>query len=228
MRTTLMAAALAALAAAPALAQPGYGAVPPGSYQRQCTNIRMEGQFLHATCRGAHGAGDSSINVQSCSTGIFVDDSGALSCIGPGGGAPPQVRNAPPGYNTGQGQGYNAGQGQGRGYNLGQVQGRGYNPGEGQGYDRGAGGYGRPGGERQAVTLFERRSWRGQPVEIRGPAPDLRRLSEPVRSIQLDRRSGPWLVCSDPGYRGRCVTIRDSVSDTRSLGLRDIASLRPQ
>ena len=222
MRTTLMAAALAALAAAPALAQPGYGPVPPGAYQRQCSNIRMEGQFLHATCRGAHGGGESSINVQSCSTGIFVDDSGALSCIGPGGGAPPQVRDAPAGYNTGQGQG----QGSGRGYTGRDDRGA---PGrDNQGYggrdDRGYGGR----GERQVATLFERRGWRGAPVEIRGPTPDLRRLDAQVRSIELGRRSGPWLVCSDPGYRGRCVTIRDSVSDTRSLGLRDVSSLRPQ
>src|SRR3954451_2398304 len=104
MGKTLMATALAMFAAAPALAQPGYAAAPAGNYQRQCSNIRMEGQFLHAYCRGARGSGESSINVQSCSTGIFVDETGALTCIGPGGGAPPQVRDAPPGYNTGQGQ----------------------------------------------------------------------------------------------------------------------------
>jgi hypothetical protein len=219
MRTTPMRkiwamAALGLFAAAPALAQPAYFAPPPGDYQRQCTNIRMEGQFLHATCRGARGGGPSSINVQSCSTGIFVDASGALSCIGPGGGAPPQVRDAPPGYNTGQGQAYDRG-----------SQGRGYDP---RGNDpRGYGGRGQD--PRGAAVLFERRSWRGAPVQLWGPTPDLSRtgLGDRVRSIQIDRRSGPWLVCSGPDYRGRCVTLRDSVSDTRSLGLADIASLRP-
>jgi hypothetical protein len=105
MRTLWAAAALAVTcgSAGAGLAQPRYAAFPPGSYRRQCSHIRMEGQFLHATCRGARGGGDSSINVASCSTGVFVDDSGALTCIGPGGGAPPQVRDAPPGYNTGHG-----------------------------------------------------------------------------------------------------------------------------
>jgi hypothetical protein len=210
MRTTLMrkiwaGAALAGFAAAPALAQPAYGGPPPpGAYQRQCSNIRMEGQFLHATCRGARGGGESSINVQSCSTGIFVDDSGALTCIGPGGGAPPQVRDAPPGYNTGQGQGYDRGR-------------------PGPGYGAG------PRGESAGAALFGQRSWRGQPVQIWGATPNLSStgLNDRVRSIQIDRRSGPWQVCADAGYRGRCVTIRDSVSDTRTLGIDGISSLRP-
>jgi hypothetical protein len=202
MRKIWAAAALAIFAGAPALAQPAYFAPPPGDYQRQCTNIRMDGQFLSAICRGARGGGPSSINVQSCSTGIFVDDSGALSCIGPGGGAPPQVRDAPPGYNTGQGQAYD---------------------------DRGYRGRGRQ-DPRTGAVLFERRNWRGAPVQVWGATPDLGRtgLRDRVGSIQLDRRSGPWQVCSDAGNRGRCVTIRDSVSDTRSLGLGDqISSLRP-
>ncbi|MDB5435538.1 MAG: hypothetical protein JWR47_1795, partial [Phenylobacterium sp.] len=43
-----------------------------------------------------------------------------------------------------------------------------------------------------------------------------------------DRASGPWIVCSDANYRGRCVTIDRSVSDTREIGMRDaISSLRP-
>jgi hypothetical protein len=205
MQTIWAAAALAVVTATPGLAQPRYSALPPGDYQRQCTNIRMEGQFLHATCRGARGGGDSSINVASCSTGIFVDASGALSCVGPGGGAPPQVRDAPPGYNTGQGQGYDRGSRDDRGYRDD-----------------------RRGGE--TAVLFGRRDWRGQGLRIEGPTPDLGRsgLNDRVRSIQIDRRSGPWLVCEDAGYRGRCVTIRDSVADTASLGLRDaVSSLRP-
>jgi hypothetical protein len=190
--------ALAFISAAPAMAQPGYGgAVPPGPYQRQCSNIRMEGQFLHAYCRGAREAGESSINVQSCSTGIYVDDSGGLTCVGPGGGAPPAVRDAPPGYNTGQ-----------------QTYDRGY---QDRGYDRGR--------SRASAVLFERRGYRGEASRVAGPSPD---VGLRVGSIQLDRRSGPWLVCSDRGFRGRCVTITSSVSDTRSLGLRGgVGSMRP-
>jgi hypothetical protein len=205
MRTTLAATVLALSIAAPAVAQPVYGGLPPGDYQRQCSNIRMEGQFLHAYCRGRRGAGESSINVQSCSTGIFVDDNGGLTCVGPGGGAPPQPQAGQPGYYTGPPPGYG---------NRGQP---------GYGYDR------RGQRERGAAVLFAQRSWRGAALRIEGPTPNLgdSGLNDRVRSIQLDRRSGPWLVCSDAGYRGRCVTIRDSVADTRGLGIDGISSLRP-
>jgi hypothetical protein len=150
--------------------------------------------------------------VQSCSTDIFVDDTGGLKCVGPGGGAPPQVRAVPPGYNTGQGQGYDHGNDR--------RDERGY----GGAYER------RGRGERPTAVLYDRRGYRGGSVRIDGPTPNLgpTGINDRVRSIALERRSGPWLVCSNAGYRGRCLMIRDSVADTRSLGLGDISSLRPQ
>ena len=207
MRTTLAAAALVALLAVPAVAQPAYGAgFPPGNYQRQCTNLRMEGQFLHGVCRGAHGGGESSINVQSCATDIFVDDSGALTCVGPGGVAPPGLQSR--GYQT-----YDRSY-QDRSHQDGSYQDRGY---QDRSYDRQR--------SRASAVLFDRRGYRGDSIRVSGAEPA---LGGRVGSIQIDRRSGPWVVCSDPGFRGRCVTIGDSVSDTRSLGLRDgIASIRP-
>ena len=69
--------------AAPALAQPQYPA-PRGNYERHCTDIRMNGQFLSATCQGSQGGGQSSINILSCGSDIGVDASGALSCLAPG------------------------------------------------------------------------------------------------------------------------------------------------
>lgn len=197
MRMTLgLCALVLALPATSALAQPQYR-VPRGSYERQCTDIRMNGQFLSATCRGARGAGQSSINVQSCSGDIGVDASGALSCAGPGAPTPPAV------YAPGPRPGYNPG------------------PGYGERPQR----YGR-----DSVTLFGGRNWRGPSARIDGEAPNLGStgLNDRIRSIQLDRASGPWIVCSDANYRGRCVTIDRSVSDTREIGMRDaISSLRP-
>jgi hypothetical protein len=160
--------------------------------------------------------GNSTINILSCSTAITVDADGGLTCVGPGGGAPPSVRDAPPGYAVAPGQAPNA-----------------FPNGPGHGGPRPGGpGYGgdRPGYGRDAVTLFGARDWRGPPVRIDRPTPNLQGLglNDQVRSIQLDRRAGPWIVCTDADYRGRCVTVSRSVSDVRQIGMRDqISSQRP-
>lgn len=202
MRMILGLSVLALAAAAPAFAQPQY-APPRGSYERQCTDIRMNGQFLSATCRGARGGGPSSINILSCSSDISVDESGALTCTGPGGGAPPTVRDAPPGYAA---------------------------PAR-PGYDSGAPYRGRRGGHwRESVALYGARNWRGQAIRIEDATPNLggTGLNDRVRSIQLEPGSGPWIVCTDANYRGRCATIRESLADTRRIGMGDsISSLRP-
>lgn len=204
MRIPLALSLLALTAAAPAFAQAQY-APPPGPYQRQCSNIQMNGQMMSATCRGDRRVGNSSINILSCSTAISVDADGGLTCVGPGGGAPPSVRPAPPGYATAPGQAPD------------------YAPNR-PGYD------GRPGYGRDSVTLFGARDFRGRPVVIDRPTPNLQGmgLNDQVRSIQLDRRAGPWIVCTDADYRGRCVTISRSLSDVRRIGMRgQISSLRP-
>jgi hypothetical protein len=187
------------LAAAHATAQPP----PRGSYMSRCTDIRMNGQFLSATCRGSHGGGQSSINVASCSTDIGVDVSGALVCGGPGQGIAPQ---------PGPGPGYNPGPG------------RPHYPGGG------GGGYRPPGGGYGGITVYSERNWRGRAVRIDGGAANLASygINDRVRSIRFDRRSGPWVACSDANFRGRCTTINSDVADTRRVGMGDISSLRPR
>ena len=201
MRTTLgLSVLLLALPAAQAVAQPQYPA-PRGSYERQCTDIRMNGQFLSATCRGARGGGQSSINILSCSGDIGVDATGALSCAGPGAATPPPA------------------------YAPGLPPRPGYDQRPGSGYGDRPHRYGR-----DTVTLFGGRNWRGPSIRIDGDTPNLGSsgLNDRVRSIQLGRRSGPWIVCTDANYRGRCTTIGESVSDTRAIGMGDaISSLRP-
>jgi hypothetical protein len=81
----------AGLQSQPAQAQ----GLPPGPYQRDCRDLRMQGPFLSGWCRGAYGSGQSTINVQSCGSEIRVDASGALSCDGP------EVARPPIGYPPG-------------------------------------------------------------------------------------------------------------------------------
>lgn len=203
MRIPLGLAVLTLAAATPALAQPQY-AVPRGSYQSQCTDVRVSGEFLSATCRGARGGGQSSIRITSCAGDIGVDASGALSCAGPGAVAP-----MPPPYAPAQGYRDDR--------RYGDRSGRAYQDGRGR-------------GGRDAVTVFTGRNWRGQPLRIDDEVANLadKGINDRIRSIQIDPSSGPWIVCSDAGFRGRCTTIDRSVSDTRQIGMRDsISSLRP-
>ncbi|MFC3070661.1 beta/gamma crystallin-related protein [Phenylobacterium soli] len=216
MRMILGLSALSALAlslAVPAASQPRYDRsfpLPPGPYQSQCSNIRVEGQFLKAWCRGTRGSGESSINIESCSTPIMVDPSGGLICTGPGGGAPPAMPNGAP-----------------RDYPREAPYDRGY---DGRYGNDGRYGYGeRPNG-RAMATVYEGTGYRGRPLRLYGPIQDLHRsgLNDRVRSIRIERRSGPWLVCTEANYGGRCVTIDRSTPDTRMFGMSEsISSLRP-
>ncbi|HZZ64575.1 MAG TPA: CVNH domain-containing protein, partial [Candidatus Baltobacteraceae bacterium] len=64
----------------------GYGynnALPPGSYQASCTNIRMNGSTLSASCTAGNGQRVySSINVNACqSRGMPIrNNNGYLRC----------------------------------------------------------------------------------------------------------------------------------------------------
>lgn len=237
MRAPIGLAILALLVAAPPPAEAQYA--PPGSYQRHCRDIRMEGYFLHAWCEGTRGSGQSSLNVQSCRTDIGVDPDGGLICGGPGAGAYPDQPYArpAPGYSEpgpyprpDRRPGY-PGQG---GYYPPQDS---YYPPQG-GYYPPQGGYGRPqggyyppgrGGESWGVTLFERPGYRGRSIEV-GYMDNLdgSGFNDRVGSIRLSRGSGPWQVCTDARFRGRCTTIDRSISDTSQLGMwAAISSVRP-
>lgn len=68
---------LAATALAPASAQ----AIPSGSYQQSCTNIRVRGDQLFARCTNAQGTAiRSSIDLDSCRNGDIVNSNGQLAC----------------------------------------------------------------------------------------------------------------------------------------------------
>ena len=119
--SSLVGASLAAASlAAPASAQ----YVPPGSYQQSCTNIRVRGNELIASCTNANGARvRSTIALNSCRGGDIANSNGQLVCNG--------------GSSYGNGRRRHRHRHRDNGYGNG-----GYDNGNGYGYGRGNNGYG--------------------------------------------------------------------------------------
>jgi len=76
-------------------------ALPSGSYQRSCREIRMQGPTLTALCSRSHGRGEqlTALNVAHCTGDIWNND-GRLQCIGgqPATPAPPPRQGTAPVY----------------------------------------------------------------------------------------------------------------------------------
>jgi hypothetical protein len=72
---------LSTLAPASVLAQ-GYGAMPAGSYQQSCTNVRVRGATLTASCTNNSGQRvRSSLAVNSCTGADIGNVNGQLTCV---------------------------------------------------------------------------------------------------------------------------------------------------
>ena len=78
------------------------------------------------------------------------------------------------------------------------------------------------------ITLYGREDFRGRSVTIDQAVPDLEgsRLDDRASSAVI--RGGPWQLCSESGYQGRCVTLRSGeYPSLRSMGLDNrITSIR--
>jgi hypothetical protein len=123
--------ALGAMALGTASAQ----AIPAGSYQQSCTNIRVRGDVLVARCNAPQGGTvRSSISLDSCRRGDIANMNGQLTCN----------RNGRGRYN-GNGNGYGNGN-NGYGNNGYGNNGNGNNGYGNNGYGNG---YGLPGGSYQ-------------------------------------------------------------------------------
>ena len=141
--SVMAAAALAAMALGTASAQ----AIPSGSYQQSCTNIRVRGDVLRASCNAPRGGTvRTSILLDSCRRGDIANMNGQLTCNRNGYGRG-QYNGQNGNYgngNYGNGNYGNGNYGNGNG-NYGNQNGNGY--GYGNGGNRG---YGRlPGGSYQ-------------------------------------------------------------------------------
>ncbi len=91
---SLALAALLVFALAPAAAMRSAASRRP--YQRDCRDIRIDGNMLSTFCRGSQGSGQSSLNVLSCASRSMSTPRAALICRGPGAGRPPPAAAAIP------------------------------------------------------------------------------------------------------------------------------------
>ncbi len=63
-----------------------------------------------------------------------------------------------------------------------------------------------------SATIYRDTSFRGPAVAVESANPNLR-LNFPVYSIRIAR--GDWELCSQPNFRGTCITVLQSTSDLR-------------
>ncbi len=57
-------------------------AIPSGSYQQSCQNVRMRGTLLVASCNGPSGLVRTSIDPRTCRGGDIANSNGQLVCNG--------------------------------------------------------------------------------------------------------------------------------------------------
>lgn len=69
-------------------------------------------------------------------------------------------------------------------------------------------GHGNPGWAYGHAILYSGSHFRGHYLTIRSSAADLRQYGFDNRTMSLHAR-GRWQICSEPHYRGNCVTLHD-------------------
>jgi len=77
------------------------------------------------------------------------------------------------------------------------------------------------------IRVWTEKDQQGDLRHIRQAVRDLKRLDfdDAISSLQADE---PWLVCSEPLFRGDCLEVEGNVSNLRLLGMNNrITSLRP-
>ncbi|HEX5612537.1 MAG TPA: beta/gamma crystallin-related protein [Burkholderiales bacterium] len=79
------------------------------------------------------------------------------------------------------------------------------------------------------ITFYERRDFRGRSITADGPVRNFERSDFDDRASSAVIAGGPWEVCDERGFRGRCVVLRPGrYSSFREMGLNNtISSARP-
>ncbi|MDB5817064.1 MAG: hypothetical protein JWQ11_704 [Rhizobacter sp.] len=97
-----------------------------------------------------------------------------------------------------------------------------------RGPGRGPGGFGGPGGSVDGgrITLYSDDDFRGRSVSVDRPSNLIDQgFNDRASSIRVD---GPWEVCTDANFRGRCTIIQGPVRSLNDFGMNDqISSVRP-
>jgi Beta/Gamma crystallin len=75
------------------------------------------------------------------------------------------------------------------------------------------------------IVLYDRSTYRGNPMNYNGPVSNLAGFR--AESVTIGR--GVWELCEGPNFTGRCVTVDRSVPDLGAYGLSNrVASVRPR
>jgi hypothetical protein len=74
-----------------------------------------------------------------------------------------------------------------------------------------------------SIVLYNQANFRGAQTSYNNVRPD---ISDNARSVTVNR--GTWQVCEGVNFTGDCVTVTQSISDLRTVGIRRIVrSIRP-
>jgi hypothetical protein len=81
----------------------------------------------------------------------------------------------------------------------------------------------------QQVRFFEHDAFRGRSFTSNNPVRDFSRIGFNDRASSVVVRGGPWEVCSDARFGGRCVMLRPGrYGSLSAMGLNDrVSSARP-
>lgn len=79
------------------------------------------------------------------------------------------------------------------------------------------------------ITFYERRDFRGRSITADAPVRNFERSDFDDRASSAVVSGGPWEVCDERGFRGKCVVLRPGrYSSFREMGLNNsISSARP-
>lgn len=207
---------------------------PRGSYADSCSGSYVNQGRLYADCQDTRGnVRGSSIELARCSSSDIGNDNGLLVCYNVRGDYEDRNNNGG-GGRPGNGGGNNGG-GWGGGGNNGGNNGGGWGNGGNNGGNNG-GGWGNGGGNngggwggnRNGITVYGDRDYRGQSQSFNSEIANLGRsgLNDQISSIEIN--GGAWEVCSDAYFRGDCQVITSSTRNLNNTYLNDrISSMRP-